>query len=195
MSYTLEIDPKGIEKLIAKTGAIGARDTLSRAVTAGGAFLQTWIIENRLTGPRPQYLGVKSGRLRSSITMFNSLQDRDGASVRIGTNVEYARIHEFGFHDRVQVPGHIRRLKKRITVRRISAIQRFTESGMTAAAHISFRKRKIDIRLGYAHVKPFTKFMSIPERPFLRPAVTNIENRESVKKIIEKEIRKAIKEA
>ncbi len=98
MSKTLEIDinKDDIEKLIKKTSAITAEDTLRRAITAGGLFLSTWIIKNRLTGPRPGNLGVVTGRLRSSIGLFNFLSDKGGISVRIGTNVIYARIHEYG---------------------------------------------------------------------------------------------------
>jgi phage gpG-like protein len=53
------------------------------------------IREHYLTGPRPGKLGVKSGRLRSSIR-FKVKEDDKGLAVQIGTDVPYAAIHEFG---------------------------------------------------------------------------------------------------
>ena len=160
MIYTLEIDPKGIAELIAKTGVIWARDTLSRAVTSGGAFLQTWIIENRLTGPRPQFLGVLSNRLRSSIAVSSPETESDGVSVRIGTNVEYARIHEFSG---IIFPG--------------------------TKGFLAWKNR--DTGKWIFTKKPVT----IPARPFLRPAIEDSGNQEIVKEIISESINKAIEEA
>lgn len=50
---------------------------------------------NYLSGPRPEKLAHKSGRLASSL---RSRTDQDGnvISTTIGTNVVYAAIHEFG---------------------------------------------------------------------------------------------------
>lgn len=53
------------------------------------------IKDGYLTGPRTDKLGVRTGRLRSSITALVK-EDSDRISVAFGTDVPYARIHEEG---------------------------------------------------------------------------------------------------
>lgn len=60
----------------------------------GNAAIRS-IREDYLTGPRPGKLGVRTGRLRSSIR-FKVNEDDGGLTVKIGTDVPYAAIHEFG---------------------------------------------------------------------------------------------------
>lgn len=48
-----------------------------------------------LSGPRPEKLGVVSGRLRSSIR-HRVEQSGNKTTISIGTDVPYARIHELG---------------------------------------------------------------------------------------------------
>lgn len=50
---------------------------------------------NYLSGPRPEHLDVVTGRLRASV---NSKVDKikDGFQIRVGTDVPYGAIHEFG---------------------------------------------------------------------------------------------------
>lgn len=46
-----------------------------------------------LTGPRPERLGVVTGRLRSSVNVQVQKKDKEVIGV-VGTNVFYGRIHE-----------------------------------------------------------------------------------------------------
>lgn len=64
-----------------------------------------------LTGPRPEKLGVKTGRLRSSI---HGKATRDGANIEavLGTNVKYAARWELGFTGTETVKAHHRFIKK-----------------------------------------------------------------------------------
>lgn len=56
-------------------------------------------------------LNVKSGRLRRSIKMTKN-RSGDGYSVSVGTNLEYAAAHEFGFTGNVWVTQHQRLVRK-----------------------------------------------------------------------------------
>jgi len=58
--------------------------------------------KNYLSGPRPQKLGVKTGRLRNSIGIgtdgiINIVKKQEGVKATIGTTVNYAPKHEFGY--------------------------------------------------------------------------------------------------
>jgi len=61
--------------------------------------------ESKLTG---QVLNVRSGRLRRSINM-RITEEPDQVTGIVGTNVSYARAHEFGFDGTVNVREHLRR--------------------------------------------------------------------------------------
>jgi HK97 gp10 family phage protein len=84
----------GDEAVIARLNAMGPdlRRGLARAVTRLGFELQRKVQAEKLTG---QVLRVRTGSLRSSIhTQVSAAGDQVAASV--GTNIRYARIHEYG---------------------------------------------------------------------------------------------------
>ena len=58
-----------------------------------------------------QVLNVRSGRLRRSIN-YRVTESATGTEVKVGTNVEYARVHEYGFAGRVSVKEHMRAGKR-----------------------------------------------------------------------------------
>ncbi|KKN70767.1 hypothetical protein LCGC14_0427620 [marine sediment metagenome] len=58
-----------------------------------GREAQKRIVGKRATNP-PDLLGIVTGRLRSSL--LPPKVSSDGLTVTVGTNVEYARKHEFG---------------------------------------------------------------------------------------------------
>ena len=94
MSISLEI--RGIEKLARKLKAATRLTTLIDAVTAGAFHIQAWIVTNRLTGPRPQFLGRVTSRLATSISVIRGQRIGNAIVSKIGTNVIYAPVHEFG---------------------------------------------------------------------------------------------------
>ena len=68
---------------------------LEKAFRTGLEYILTRIKTGYLTGPRPEKLGVVTGRLRSSITyLLKSSPKRITAEV--GTNVAYGVKHEYG---------------------------------------------------------------------------------------------------
>ena len=64
---------------------------LSQALMKGGLMVERSAVEN-VSGPRPDKLDRVTGTLAASI----NTEERTSSSVAVGTNVEYARIHEFG---------------------------------------------------------------------------------------------------
>lgn len=62
----------------------------------------------RLSRRGPETLGVVTNRLRSSIRKTNALWNGNRVDSSIGTNVEYAGVHEFGFDGDVNVRAHTR---------------------------------------------------------------------------------------
>jgi phage gpG-like protein len=137
---------------------------IEKAVKRLANMLLRHVKEDKLSG---QVLNVSKhgGRLRRSIN------DRveptaTGAYGIVGTNVEYAHVHEYGFKGTVSVREYVRRIKKQATVRgRLRQIK----SETTVRAH--------------------TRHMNMPERSFLRSALADKRAQ------IEDEIRKAVERA
>jgi phage gpG-like protein len=81
------------------------RQELKVGITRSALLVQRDSMQNKLSG---QVLQVRTGRLRRSI---NIKVDDSGTKVvgTVGTNVEYAAVHEYGFHGAVTVREHLRR--------------------------------------------------------------------------------------
>lgn len=110
--------------------------------------LQAHVKEDKLTG---QVLHVRTGTLRRSINrrVWVGSNSINGA---VGTNVEYAAAHEFGFRGVVTVKEHVRRI--------------------FAAKRTSSRKRQL---LGVTTVRAHTAHLNLPERSFLRSALRELQ--------------------
>ena len=87
---------KGMAALAKRLEATTRDQVIKTSLTKGAFYLQNWIQNKRLTGPRPQYLGVISGRLRSSVAVLAAQKVWQDYVAKIGTNVVYAATHEFG---------------------------------------------------------------------------------------------------
>lgn len=107
--------------------------------------LQARVVRNKLNG---QVLNVRSGTLRRSI---DQAVYQDGSQIRgvVGTNVEYARVHEYGFNGTVTVKEHLRLVKKA-----------FGKDLKTP--------KEVMVRTHAARV-------NLPERSFLRSALRDLE--------------------
>ena len=97
----------GQDQIIAKLGRVpeAARNQLLKTFNRIGYGLQAYIQSTKLEG---QYLHHRSGRLSASIhpEFVNSATEIKAV---VGTNVEYARVHEYGFHGTVEVKQHQRK--------------------------------------------------------------------------------------
>lgn len=78
-------------------------DDLDKALNKVSKEVVAEAQRNYLTGPRPQKLGVVTGRLRSSIT--NRVKKEHGKVIaQVGTNVTYGRLWELGEGNRKARP-------------------------------------------------------------------------------------------
>jgi HK97 gp10 family phage protein len=106
----------GGQELARRLNEIGerARPAMVRAMTRATILLQNHVKSDKLSG---QVLKNRTGTLRRSINQ--EVEDRGDEIVGIvGTNVEYAAIHEFGFTGQESVREHLRRtLRGETTVR------------------------------------------------------------------------------
>lgn len=170
MNYNVEVI--GLDKLIEKLTLATAEKTLQPPLMQSGFFLKQWISENRfITGggsgkAHPSKLTSRTGRLMGSITVST----RDKLQIAIGTNVEYARIHEFGFAGYQHVSGHIRVRRKNVKL---------------------FGKTR-NVRTGPIFVTAFDRGMIMPARPFLRPSIENENNITKITASINKAIQEAL---
>ena len=77
---------------------------MQEAVARSAFRLVRHVKEDKLSG---QLLNVRSGRLRRSITSTVEIEDNKVTGY-VGTNVEYAHVHEYGFHGVVGVRAYMR---------------------------------------------------------------------------------------
>jgi len=106
-----QLDATQLKALIVKLSTASRGEAMTRSMDQSGLYLTGWIKKFRLTGPRPRNLGVVTGRLRSSLSSSRAEKTSTGYTTRIGTNVKYAEVHEFGFRGVVRVRGFTRRRK------------------------------------------------------------------------------------
>lgn len=116
------------------------RGELELTVRRLAITLQQYVKQDKLSG---QVLRNRTGTLRRSIThkIFSAL---DGVRGIVGTNVSYARPHEFGFKGQVNVKQHLRNVKMAFG-RQIEPVQ--------------------------AVVGAHTRNVNLPERSFLRSSL------------------------
>ncbi|WHZ16003.1 MAG: hypothetical protein OJF52_002851 [Nitrospira sp.] len=142
----IEIKVTGIPEVLLEleqlTPAIrkGLQQGMGRALLR----LTRYVKQSKLTG---QALHVRTGRLRRSI--HSEMQTTpimiEGTG---GTNVKYARAHEFGFDGQVGVKAHLRTIKQ------------------------AFRRAIAPIQI---QVSAHSRHMHLPERSFLRSALKELE--------------------
>lgn len=83
------------------------RDELKKGIARATLLVQRQSKEQKLSG---QVLNVRTGRLRRSINTRVTEQATEVTGI-VGTNVKYARPHEYGFHGIVSVRAHLRTSK------------------------------------------------------------------------------------
>jgi len=90
------IDSKDLRRLMRKMDPVRVDPIIRRSLFKSATFIAGWIKDKRLSGPRPSFLGVVTGRLRSSISAMHTVKRGDAYIATIGTNVVYARRHKKG---------------------------------------------------------------------------------------------------
>lgn len=134
---------KGADRVVAGLAAkaVTLPKAVQQSVQRGALDLVAHVKQNKLSG---QVLQVRTGTLRRSI---NAKFENGGDVFKalVGTNLKYARIHEYGFQGAVQVKAHQRMMK-------------------TAWGKPVKVPHKIDVR---AHAMN----MKMKARPFMQPAL------------------------
>ncbi len=149
--------PEVISKL--KEIQINAPSAIVKAMKRLSLQLVRHVVQDKLTG---QVLHVQTGKLRRSITLQIDENPNDITAI-VGTNTEYARIHEFGFNGTVSVKEHLRR----------------TKASFNAARKIGWSKSMSkqlgrEASMGAGTVRAHSMKMNMPERSFLRSALADM---------------------
>jgi phage gpG-like protein len=119
------------------------RDELTQGIGKAALKLQREVVQNKLSG---QVLNVQTGTLRRSIDQVVTISGNSVVGIVL-TNVNYARIHEYGFSGTVSVRESLRLIKKAFG-------KSITPKTVTVKAH----SRKVNL----------------PERSFLRSALRDL---------------------
>ena len=132
---------------------------LHRAVGAGVRVsildMVAHVTKNKLRG---QYLRRRTGTLIRSITASPRFATTpELVSGTLGSNLDYARVHEEGFVGRVQVKAHVRRL---------------VGPASSRAGARRLRKALIAGRSTVAHVRAHSRHVNVRARHFLRDTVS-----------------------
>jgi phage gpG-like protein len=128
------------------------RTTLERGMARALLRLLIKVKDDKLSGGA---LHVRTGRLRRSIHQEMAWTSPNKLMGLVGTNVAYARVHEYGFTGTVTVRDHLRRLKGNTVRARLKKLNAMGLRGMTT---VEAHKMK----------------MHVPERSFLRSALDEL---------------------
>jgi len=96
----MEINRADFDKILRKLDEAPRDEAIRKSLYQSALHITGWIKTNRLSGPRPEFLGVVTGRLRSSITASPTIKTGNVYMSRVGTNVEYGPRHEYGIRIR-----------------------------------------------------------------------------------------------
>lgn len=133
-----------------------ARAQVRLAVSRLAAMLRDYVKLGKLTG---EVLHTRTGRLKRSIT-FRVQGDGTTSTGIVGTNVEYAAAHEFGFKG--DVHQNVREYMRR--------------NGNMSKGIVDWRrKHKMPVPMVTVHAFSRTLHMNLPERSFLRSALHDLE--------------------
>lgn len=140
------------------------RDAVSQALARGLQYTVGVSQRNYLRGPRPERLGVVTGRLLQSITSRVDAQS-DRIVGAVGTNVPYGAFHEFGFNGSVSVRAHTR------------VISSVTGGGKPGAKTKPGVKNQKAGAVSFTTVKAHSRKLNYAGRPFLRTALDDAKPR------------------
>ena len=182
MSVRIELQVRGLNEAALKLKLLPDQVSRAMRVAMSRSIEKVYRrVADNLTG---RALRVDTGRLRQSLQTSVAI---DGSSAKIGTNVEYASIHEFGGTTK---PHVIRPRGKALLFLdpRFSGTIRQHQALLTKAGKI---RRSARIGVVYARSVQHPGAM-MPARPYLRPALR--ESVDDISEIIQRELGRAVKE-
>lgn len=186
--------------VIQSTQLLPARIDAAMATGLQRGLLHAAAVAQReyLQGPRPQRLGVRTRRLRDSVTTQVEVKKAEATGTitgMMGSNMRYAGYHEFGFHGTVSVKSftRINRFFSAKTGKPLELRRRITDNQGhfvafrdTNAAALQRAKNKKGIGINQVQVRGHTRRVDYLGRPFIRPAM------EKSLPIIEREVNKEV---
>lgn len=168
----------GADTLVARLESVQPKilQSLEKTMNRVMAKLQAKVVTDKLSG---QVLRVQTGTLRRSITNEVTASST-GVTGMVGTNLEYAAYHEYGFSGTVNVREHLRRAK-------VKAVY-FTQGSRAGEINLAATKRKMKAQEPTIKVRAHTRKVEYPEHSFLRSAMRDMQDE------IMQEIRQAVAE-
>lgn len=178
---------RGLEKWDAEVLQAAGRGLAAGLQAAAGIAQRTY-----LRGPRPQKLGIVTGRLFRSITTSVDVAPTEVVGV-IGTNVPYARRHELGFRGTERVRAHTRVLGAIGGGKAVDLRQRRGEIRDQSGQLVGYKRSNKTVAgqlknatVVVQFVKAHTRQANTSARPFLSPALRD--SREQILTRINREI-------
>ena len=153
-------------------------DAAAKGLKRGLEFARTTSQREYLSGPRPKRLDVVTARLRNSIAT-DVQRSGKGVIGRIGSNVKYARFHEFGFTGTQQVRAHARHTEDKLAGGATRGL-RFVRD---RAGNVIGQKRESvkqaqgrGVEFIRQQVRAHSRAVNYAGRPFIQPALRKSEN-------------------
>jgi len=112
-----------------------------------------------------QVLKVRSGTLRRDIHSEVTTESNK-VTGKTGTNMEYAGVHEYGFHDTVEVREHLRRTKAEAKL--------FIRGNKKGQVNLAATKKAQREKQATVRVRAHTRKANFPEWSFLRSALADM---------------------
>lgn len=173
--------PKNFPIVLANLGKLDDRLLAAgeKGIKLGLEFTRTVVQREFLQGPRPRRLGEVTGRLRNSIAI-DVKRSGKGVIGRIGSNVKYAKFHEFGFTGSVNVRAHTRHHEDKSAGGPSRSIKFIRDR----AGNVAGQKRESvkqasarGVEFISQQVKAHTRNVKYQGRPFIRPALEKTQGR------------------
>jgi phage gpG-like protein len=154
------------ERAIARLKGVDSamRAALLRVITRLSIEVQAKVKSEKLTG---QVLHVRTGTLRRSINR-QVIEDGESVFARVGTNVKYAHIHEYGFVGEELVREHVRRSQRQM------AMAKFRTNKLGERIEVKGSYKKAGGGEGEILVRQHVRQMVMPERSFLRSTLAEM---------------------
>lgn len=163
------------------------RTMLAGVLHAGGRYIVSKSLQDYLSGPRPSVLGMVTGTLKKSISQEVTSNSKE-LTLKVGTNVPYARYHEEGFHGVEQVHSHLRSIAgfnakgSKLTTSQMLKIRGPIKDRFGDVVGYRRNAKEVGERLGAkggsllrtrvgTEGGTFDRHVNYDGRPFLRPAI------------------------
>ena len=142
------------------------------AIDRRNQFTVGYIVATKLTAAGPKFLNRRTGRLGGSARATKAVIEGGTVTSSIGTNVEYAGLHEYGFKGTVSVAAFTRKnpqadkfSRAGVTLTRRQASAFFSKDGRTTRAGV------LKISSAVSFVRAHQRKMNFPARAMFQTGI------------------------